>query len=94
MSNFPKQMLAAFTEPPPYIPVVLQALPTEQKSQISMTLANDEASTDEEIIELWTQQCGISQEAAEAAIKYRADFLTNVFYDMFPEIHGRPAYRG
>lgn len=65
------------------LPQCLRILSLKQKDQIQTTLANDEASTDEEIIELWTQECSVPREAAEAAIKYRPQFFVNGHLDLF-----------
>lgn len=72
---------------PPVLPVVLQELTLHQKGQIADTLSNNEVSSDEEIIELWTTECGIPQEAALAAMKFRSEHFLNPFYVLFPELH-------
>jgi hypothetical protein len=61
----------------------LQSLDRAKKEQVQMTLANDEVSSDEEIIELWTMECGISVEAAEAAIVLRPKMLLDPMADLF-----------
>ena len=65
------------------LPACLECLPTQMKDQLQTTLANDEASTDEEIVALWTEECGISKDAAEAAIKFRDQFFLNPLLDLF-----------
>lgn len=65
------------------LPDCLQNLTRDQKEQLQMTLANDEASSDEEVIALWVNECGIPQESAEAAIKYRPQFFVNPILDLF-----------
>lgn len=46
-------------------------------------LANDDVSSDEEIVEFWTTECGISKDAADAAITYRPKLLLNSLLDLF-----------
>jgi hypothetical protein len=65
------------------LPACLVNLTDSQKGQIDATLSNDEASTDEEILELWAQ-CDISEDAAKAAIAYRSEFFRNPLFQLFP----------
>lgn len=66
------------------LPACLEALGPKERGQIQMDLSNNEVSTNEELIELWTKECGIPKEAAEAAIKYRTEFFLDPLYEMFP----------
>lgn len=66
------------------LPPELQNLPESTQSQIATTLSNDEASTDEEIVELWTMECSISPEVANAAIKFRSKFFLDPLFELFP----------
>jgi hypothetical protein len=65
------------------LPPVLVTLDRRQREQIQETLANDEASTDVEIIDLWVNECSIPKAAADEAIKFRDQFLVDPFFDMF-----------
>lgn len=65
------------------LPICLLQLPEHQQEQISATLSNDESSSDDEIVEMWTQQCGIPEEAAEAAVKFRSEYLLDICFDIF-----------
>ena len=65
------------------LPICLRQLTQHQQDQISTTLANDEASSDDEIVDLWTQECGIPQKAAEAAVKFRSEYLLDICFDIF-----------
>lgn len=73
------------TTPVVPVPPVLQSLPIAMREQISATLANDEGSTDEEIVEFWTKECSIPLAAAEKAITFRGHFLCNPYFELFLE---------
>ena len=65
------------------LPQALQGLSTDVKIQLAMTLANDENSTDEEIIEFWTKECDIPEAVANAAIPFRTNYFTQPFFELF-----------
>ncbi len=65
------------------LPAVLAALPRSQKEQLECTLANDENSSDEELVEFWTTECGIARDAAEEAVKFRDTFFSQVLFRLF-----------
>lgn len=69
------------------LPKSLQDLPESHKQQINDTLANDQVSTDEEIVEFWTQECEIPSEPANLAIAYRRQALTTLFFHLFEPRH-------
>lgn len=66
-------------------PQLLLELPADQKAQISASLANDENSSDEELTDFWTQECGIAADAAKVAISFRSHFFEDPFFELFPE---------
>lgn len=65
------------------MPVCLQRLSLQTKDQLQTTLANDEASSDEELMSFFCDECAIPQDAAEAAIKYRPQFFVDPFFNLF-----------
>lgn len=46
-----------------------------QLEQMEATLANDEASSDEELLAFFTNECGVPEEAARKAVSHRGAFL-------------------
>jgi hypothetical protein len=68
---------------PNVLPKCLQQLTRQEKSQIQDTLANNDVSSDEEIVEFWTTECSISKEAADEAIKFRQVMLIDPMLDLF-----------
>lgn len=58
---------------------------SEQIRRILCTsLANDEASSDEELVAHWMADCQIPEDVARAAIAYRPQFFLNPFFQLFP----------
>ncbi len=78
-----RELLANSLYPQDRLPPVLQALPRKQKEQLEDSLANDENSSDEELVEFWVSECGISREAADAAVAFRTNFFTQVMFRLF-----------
>lgn len=68
---------------PTELPECLRQLTRQEKEQIQDTLANNDVSGDDEIVDFWISECHISKEAAEAAIKYRQTMLLDPFLDLF-----------
>jgi hypothetical protein len=65
------------------LPPVLQGLSAKVHEQLSDTRANDEVSSDEELVEFWSNQCGIPVEVAQAALALRRDFLLHPLFNPF-----------
>lgn len=65
------------------LPTCLQQLPDEHKQQINDSLLNDEFASDEEMVAFWSEECGIAEDAARAAIGYRNQVLTTMFLHLF-----------
>lgn len=65
------------------LPDCLVQLTDQQKELVQAALANDEASSDKELVEHWTGECGIPRAAAEAAVAYRGQFLVDPLLDVF-----------
>lgn len=65
------------------LPECLVQLTAVQKELLQGALANDEVSSDEDLVGHWTGECGIPRDAAEAAVAYRDQFLVNPFLDIF-----------
>ena len=65
------------------LPEILRKLTRQEKEQIQDTLANNDVSGDDEIVDFWIMDCHISKEAAEAAIKYRQVMLLDPLQDLF-----------
>lgn len=65
------------------LPRVLTGLPTFVEEQISATLANDENSSDSEIILFWAAECSIPPDVAKAAIAYRDHYLKYPLFELF-----------
>lgn len=49
----------------------------EQLSQMEDTLANDEDSTDQELVAFFVKECGIPKDVAQQAVSHRDAFLAN-----------------
>ncbi|MDT8992752.1 hypothetical protein RQP54_17905 [Curvibacter sp. APW13] len=62
---------------------ILDKLPAKVKSQIQDTLSNNDVSDDAQIVEFWVSECGIALEAANMAILFRANHLTDPLYQFF-----------
>lgn len=71
------------------LPLVLQGLGRAIQDQISSTLSNDESSSDDEILEFWTTECGIPVDVAQAALRYRNDYFMDPFYELFGSLLSR-----
>lgn len=64
------------------LPKTLLKLSEAQIDLVEASLCNDEASSDEEMIEYWTQTCGIPLDAANEAIKFRTQALLNFLFSL------------
>jgi len=62
---------------------------------IKMILANDEVSSDEELLELFVREGGLSSEEAARWLALRPQYLREVFCDAEPDeqIGGGPVYQ-
>ncbi|MCC5613479.1 hypothetical protein LC612_44205 [Nostoc sp. CHAB 5834] len=65
------------------LPNALRNLPVRIQTQLSASLANDETSADEEMVEFWVSQCKIEPEVANAAIQFRQKYFTNPLFELF-----------
>jgi hypothetical protein len=65
------------------LPDALKGLTTHIQKQISITLANDENSTKDELVEFWTKKCNIPLEVANAAVLFRSQYLMHPFFNLF-----------
>lgn len=65
------------------LPPCLAFLSRFNQEQLQDSLANDDVSTDEELIEFWVTECSIPKDAADAAITYRSKFFLDNFLDLF-----------
>ncbi|MCO7620141.1 hypothetical protein [Pseudomonas guariconensis] len=59
-------------------------LTAQTLSNIEDQLSNNEVSSDEEMVDLFIEELGLSLEQAEAAVKLRDQYLSQIF----PEGHG------
>ena len=71
--------------PPESIPAALRELHTTAKCQIEDSLANDESSTDDELVAFWATEAGISEAVGREAVKFRSAFFEHPICVMFPE---------
>ena len=65
------------------LPRTLQGLPRAVQEQISDTLANDENSSDDEIVQFWAAECSIPLEVAKAAVKFRDQYFKYPLFELF-----------
>lgn len=65
------------------LPAPLRNLPVRIQTQLAASLANDETSTDEEMVEFWVSKCKIAAEVANAAIQFRQNYSTSPFFELF-----------
>ena len=65
------------------LPNCLRQLTRQEKEQIQDTLANNDVSSDDDIVDFWIVDCNISKDAAEAAIKFRQMMLVVPMLDLF-----------
>lgn len=76
--------LAPSRYPSEPVPDLLTSQPEEIRRFLCSSLANDEASTDEELIAHWIDDGQVPKEVAHAAIAYRPQFFLNPFFQLFP----------
>jgi hypothetical protein len=67
------------------LPTCLAKLPANHKRQMCSTMANDEGSTNAEMVEFWIARCGIPAAAAAEAIKHRASYRRNSYFELFSD---------
>ena len=65
------------------LPRTLQGLPQTVQAQISDTLANDENSSDDELVQFWAAECSIPLEVAKAAVTFRDQYLRYPLFELF-----------
>lgn len=71
------------------------------KNWIKGTLANDEVSSDEELVDFFIEEGGLTKEEATQWVELRSNYLRNVFCDDEPSdqnrnepIHILPTFKG
>lgn len=67
---------------------IFKTLSHDQMVNIEASLANDENSTDEELIEFFTDELGLTKEQAEHAVSFREQYFVNIFAEGQSPIFG------
>lgn len=78
---------------PDSIPQVLLELNDRQVEAIRRTFLEDEACSDDAAMTYLTEICGLSDDAARAAIGFRSTHLINPFFELRPRAVASPRER-